>query len=436
MDDPTTRRITRPAASADLPLLGGRYLREQEIAHGGMATVYLGRDTVLERQVAIKVLRPEAERQGEEAFLREARAAAALQHPNIVDVYDAGVEGDLPYIVMEYVPGETLRDLIAREGPLPPSRAALLAARLADALGYAHRHGVVHCDIKPGNVLLPDGDEPKIVDFGIAHAANTTAALTETISGTAGYISPEQIEGVPPDGRADVYSLAAVLYEMLTGVPPFEGRTLAAVVSQKSARPPLPPSERNPAVPPTLSMIVMRGLERDRERRYPSAGEFAIALRLFADGMTQQATRRMAPRSRTHEAPTRRIADPTEGRTRAIAAPAPALPVPRRGGFPWTWLAGLGALLAVAVAAAVVFAAGLVGGGGGAASVTAPDVVNRPLNLAADEVHRVGLNVGDPIEFTAAQQPFGTVIAQDPPQGTRLPKQAAVRLKVSLGPPS
>jgi serine/threonine-protein kinase len=207
MNDPSTDRAPRRTGDG-LFTLSNRYVAEHELARGGMGTVYAGRDTVLARPVAIKVLLPEPGAEPRNEFLREARAVAALKHPHIVDVYDAGIEGETPYIVMEYVPGETLRELIERDAPLEPVKAAMLTAEIADALHYAHRRGVVHCDIKPGNILLPADDLPKIVDFGIAHSAGATATLTGTVLGTAAYIAPEQVQGQRPDGRTDVYSLA------------------------------------------------------------------------------------------------------------------------------------------------------------------------------------------------------------------------------------
>ncbi|MER3421454.1 MAG: hypothetical protein C4290_13435, partial [Chloroflexota bacterium] len=174
MTEQPTGHTPREQKTSGLFTLGGRYVAEREIAQGGMGVVYAGRDTLLERPVAIKVLRLEPGREPRDEFLREARAAAALRHPHIVDVYDAGVERDRPYIVMEYVAGETLRDRLTREGPLAPLEATVLAAEIAEALDYAHRHGVVHCDVKPGNILLSPEQGPKIVDFGIARAGAGT----------------------------------------------------------------------------------------------------------------------------------------------------------------------------------------------------------------------------------------------------------------------
>ena len=438
MNDSVTRRMPRDPDDEGHSTLGGRYIAEHELASGGMATVYVGRDTVLDRPVAIKVLRPEPGRGPRDAFLREARTIASLRHAHIVDVYDAAVEGDVPYIVMEYVPGESLRDLIARDAPLEPARAALLIAAVAEALEYAHRRGVVHCDVKPANILLPAEDLPKIVDFGIAHVGNPTAAFRDEIVGTADYISPEQVEGVAPDGRADVYALAAVLYELLTGAPPFTGRNLAAVAAQRLSRPPEPPHRRNPTVPADLSAIVMRGLARDRELRYASAAEFAIALRRFAEGFTQTITRRVPADARTSSV-TRSVARPIpeagEMRTRTVTPPAPVpIPVQRRSArTPWGVLTALGALLAAGAAAFVLLASGIFGGDGGG-TVVVPEVVNRRIDVAAEQIQGAELNVASPVQFVRGQQPLGTVIRQDPQPGAKLEPKSSVRLTVSLGP--
>ncbi len=433
MNDGVTRRVPRSPDDSALVVLGGRYAAERELARGGMATVYLGRDTLLDRPVAIKVLDPGPEQEPRDAFLREARAVAALKHPHIVGVYDAGIEGDLRYIVMEYVPGETLRDLVAREAPLDPVRAARLAATLAEALEGAHQRGVVHCDIKPGNVLLPSETTPKVVDFGIAHASDMTTTLGDTVTGTAGYISPEQVEGHTPDGRADVYSLAAVLYEMLTGSPPFEGHNLAAVAAQRLTHLPADPRERNPRVPDELATIVMRGLARDRRDRFPSAAEFESALRGFTEGQTQHLTRRIVvgqPAAST-ESLTRRVPAGAAPRVRTPAGVAPPVAV-KRGGVPWLLLAPLVAVVAGGLMAAVLLATGVIGSG--TTTATVPDVTNQRLDAAADGIHDARLNVASPVEFRQAAQPFGTVIEQNPRPGDVLKRKSDVRLTVSLGP--
>lgn len=410
-------RISPERSDPGLFTLGGRYVAEREIAQGGMGVVYAGRDALLQRTVAIKVLRLEPGRESRDEFLREARAAAALRHVHIVDVYDAGVERDLPYIVMEYVPGETLRDLLTREGPLDPLRAALLAAEIAEALDYAHRRGVVHCDVKPGNILLSPEHGPKLVDFGIARAGASTD--DGSIAGTAAYIAPEVVAGDAVDGRADVYSLAAVLYELLTGQPPHLERDLAEMIARRTRRRPLPPHERNPAVPHELSALVMRALEPDPAHRFATAAEFAAALRAFSEGVTRRITRPVAS-----------VTPSTDQATEVMPRPSAAPRAKRRA--PRLTLAVVAALLVAAIVSATMLLRGGLPGGTG--TVIVPEVINQRVDAAAEQVHASGLQVASPLELVSNPAPLGTVIGQEPPPNTPVKRGASVHLTVSTGP--
>lgn len=223
-------------ASRDLTgeVFGDRYAIQRRLARGGMADVYVARDRLLDREVAVKVLFPEFSRDETfvERFRREAQAAANLNHASIVGVYDWGERDDTYFIVMEYIEGRTLAQILATEGPLHPDRAADIASDIADGLGYAHRHGVVHRDVKPGNVLITRDGKVKVTDFGIAvAAARNDADLTKagSVMGTATYFSPEQAQGESVDARSDLYSLGCVLYQMLTGRPPFHGDNEVAI---------------------------------------------------------------------------------------------------------------------------------------------------------------------------------------------------------------
>ena len=267
-----------------------RYELHRKIARGGMADVYLAHDQLLDRPVAVKVMFPEHAREQAfvERFRREAQAAANLNHPNIVAVYDWGQQYGTYFIVMEYVDGRPLSEIIRTEGPLHPNRAAEVAADTAAALGFAHRNGVVHRDVKPGNILITPSGQVKVTDFGIAQAANANAGdnLTQagSVMGTATYFSPEQAQGHAVDPRSDLYSLGCVLYEMLTARPPFSGDTPVAVAYKHVQEQPLPPSRINPNVPSALDAIVMKLLNKDPFLRYPSAEDLRSDLRRFLDG--------------------------------------------------------------------------------------------------------------------------------------------------------
>lgn len=432
MNDHSSTRATR-ATTADAAagsVLGGRYAVRREIARGGMATVYLAEDTLLNRPVAVKVLTGDADPGSRDSFLQEARSVAKLSHPNIVEVYDAGIEGSLRYIVMQYVPGGTLRDIVAREAPLEPGRAVALTVRVADALNFGHRRGIVHCDMKPGNVLLGDHGEPKIVDFGIARTLTQSADLSELIVGTVGYISPEQVEGGAIDGRTDVYALGAMLYEMLTGTTPYTGDNLATVAAQRLVKPPVPARERNPAVPLALDDAVMRALARDPNDRFPTAKAFADALRAALGGETDMVTRRI----------TAPVGRPLGGATERIPTARPVVVAPAAGGVarhpgrrPWLFIAIAGMLAALAAALLIALAIGLADRGGTAGTATVPSVTGGLVDAAAVRIREAGLRVGS-VEVRADSSEVGTVVSQRPEAGAVLRERDGVDLVVSSGP--
>ena len=287
-------------AEQEQRVLGDRYEIHQRLARGGMAQVYLARDRSLDRPVAVKELVPEfaTDPSFVERFRREAQAAANLAHPNIVGVYDWGTQDGTYFIVMEYIDGPSLSQVIRRDGPLHPRRAAEIAGEVAAALGFAHSRGVVHRDVKPGNVLLTSTGQSKVTDFGIARALSSPDDdLTQagSVMGTATYFSPEQAQGLPVDPRSDLYSLGVVLYEMVTGRPPFNGETPLAIAYKHVQDQPAPPSTIIPDLPMGLEAIIMKLLQKRPDDRYASAEDLRADLNRFLDGSATSAERAVAP---------------------------------------------------------------------------------------------------------------------------------------------
>lgn len=282
---------TRPPPDRDLPaVLAGRYQVGPLIGQGGCAAVYRGIDRLLDRPVAIKLLawRREArspdsgepfDQEAPARLRREARAAAALNHPHVVDVHDIGWTDEYLFVVMEYLDGPTLAALLDREGRLPPERAIGITAQVCDALVAAHEIGLVHRDVTPGNILIGAGDWAKLTDFGIARVTGG-AAITATglVVGTPAYMSPEQVQGGPVDARSDLYSLGCCLYGMLTGQPPFAGHSAVETAYHHLHTPPVAPSARCPSVPAAVDDVVLTAMAKSPADRYGTAEEMAHAL--------------------------------------------------------------------------------------------------------------------------------------------------------------
>jgi beta-lactam-binding protein with PASTA domain/predicted Ser/Thr protein kinase len=275
-------------------LLGGRYQVGELLGYGGMAEVHRGRDLRLGRDVAIKTLRTDLARDAtfQMRFRREAQNAASLNHPAIVAVYDTGEERgpageELPYIVMEFVNGRTLKEVLAAEGRLMPRRALEITADICAALEFSHRHGIIHRDIKPGNVMLTQTGQVKVMDFGIARAlasGATTMTQTSAVIGTAQYLSPEQARGEPVDARSDVYASGCVLFELVCGHPPFVGDNPVSVAYQHVREDPRPPSSSNRDVTPEIDAVVLKALAKNPLNRYQSAGEMRADVMRAAAG--------------------------------------------------------------------------------------------------------------------------------------------------------
>jgi eukaryotic-like serine/threonine-protein kinase len=297
-------------------LIGERYELQELVGTGGMSSVYRAHDRLLERDVALKVLHEQYTADGDyvERFRREARSVAKLSHPNIVTVIDRGEQEGRQFIVFEYVDGENLKALVEREGPLPEQEAIELALQVARALGFAHEHGLVHRDVKPQNVLLNGDAGAKVTDFGIARSLDVQGGLTQTgtVMGTSDYIAPEQARGQPVDAQSDVYSLGAVLYELLTGEVPFPGDNFVAVAMRHINEPPPSVRERRPELSPRLDAAIRRAMAKNPRDRFASMEDFCRELQACLAGETAASaaqTMVVAPRRGR-----RRAAPPTDGR--------------------------------------------------------------------------------------------------------------------------
>ena len=434
--------------SAGPRLLAGRYQIGELLGRGGMADVHVGLDARLGRRVAIKLLKPSLANDPafRTRFRQEAQAAARMAHPTIVRVFDAGEEIardstgrelQVPFIVMEHVEGTLLKDLVA-EGPLPAEQAAHIVEGILTALEYSHRAGVVHRDIKPGNVMVTSTGQVKVMDFGIARAisdSSATIAQTSAILGTAQYFSPEQARGEAVDARTDLYSTGVVLYELLTGKPPFSGETAVATAYQHVSEAPVPPSRLNPAVTPALDAVVLHALAKDRFERFQTAGDFKHDLEAALSGKVVERVPAgddftstlfgVSPTSSAaSEAALRRLAEDDDDR------------VPRTQSRPpvaWIW-AGVAMFVVILVAAGwwifSLQAEQLVGSG---AAVEVPAVVGEHVDDAVAELQELGLT---PSQTTQSSEdvPEGIVLEQTPADGIRVGPGTTITLIVSSGP--
>ncbi|GHF58201.1 serine/threonine-protein kinase [Amycolatopsis bartoniae] len=430
-------------------LLSNRYELGDTLGYGGMSEVHHGTDIRLGREVAVKILRADLARdpQFQERFRREAQNAAALNHPAIVAVYDTGETqtefGPLPYIVMEYVKGRTLRDIVKTEGPMSQKRAMEVMADVCAALDFSHRHGIVHRDVKPANVMITDHGAVKVMDFGIARAMHDgQAAMTQTaaVIGTAQYLSPEQARGEGVDARSDVYAAGCVLYELVTGEPPFTGDSPVAVAYQHVREDPKAPSTVNPAVSAELDAIVLKALAKGPANRYQSAAEMRSDMVRVLSGQRPSAPMVMTADERTQVlnggGPPGHAAE-YEEYGEGYAEDDPARRRRRR-----TWTAVLFTVLGLALVMFFVWLSGAFDTK--AATAAVPDVRGQQQAAAEDMLRAKGFTKITPVQVSCKmlqnQQPacgpddVGKVLSTDPAAGQTVTTTTEIKVSVGAAP--
>lgn len=421
-------------------ILDQRYELEELIGGGGMADVYKARDCLLNRPVAVKILHEEFKQDKEfvDKFQREAQAAARLSHPNIVNIYDVGVADGDHYIVMEYVPGRTLKDRIRQEGHLSVSESLRVAREIAEALAHAHANNLVHCDIKPHNILMMADGHAKVADFGIARAVTeSTMTYSGNVIGSVHYFSPEQAKGTMITPKSDVYSLGVVLYEMLTGKLPFTGDNPVSIAVKHLQEEPVPVRQIDPAIPPVVEAIVSKAMSKDPAMRPTSAElvqDISQAERMLMAG--SQPMPQMAPMSQDPDA------TQVLPRVQPTQQPLPPRRAPQDEGYDEDepekeksifkskkFIAGL---LVVLLAGFFVGAFMSYGKFWSTAEVTVPDVTGKQMTLARQilEDKKLRVNVA---ETYNADVPAGQVVSQNPTAGSKVKEQRLVTIYVSKG---
>ncbi len=411
-----------------------------------MADVWVAEDRLLGRQVAVKILHGEyaASEAFVERFRREAQAAANLSHANIVAVYDWGQDGDTYFMVMELVQGRDLRDVLRSEGALLPRRVAEIGADMCVAVSVAHSQGLVHRDIKPANILLTPDGAVKVADFGIARAWDDSESLTKTgaVIGTATYFSPVQAQGATADARSDIYSVGVVMYELLTGAPPFSGESPVAVAYQHVQQAPEPPSRLNPNIPPGLEAIVLKAMAKSPDDRYQSAGDMVEDIDRLLAGQVPLA-------SPHNEAPTRMmtstnlppIPGPSEPVARYDTTPDPYdttpdtydAPVYREPGRTDRTTLTIGIIASLALLLlGIILLARLLGSGSGAGLVTVPELAGNQPASAIAELTRLGLSIEQEV-VASSDVAKGLVVGTEPPAGTEIERASFVKLLISGG---
>ncbi|HWD11582.1 MAG TPA: Stk1 family PASTA domain-containing Ser/Thr kinase [Solirubrobacteraceae bacterium] len=411
-------------------IIDERYRVISRLGSGGMADVYLAQDQLLGREVAVKLLHQHFAEDQEfvERFRREASSAAGLSHPNIVGIFDRGEWNGTYYIAMEYVAGRSLKELVREQGPLEPAAAIDIVIQILRAARFAHRRGVIHRDLKPHNVILDEEGRARVTDFGIARAGASDMTMTGSIMGTAQYLSPEQAQGYPVSAASDLYSIGVILYELLTGVVPFEGETAVAIAFKQVAAVPRAPSELNRALPPSLDAVVMRALAKDPAERYASADELIAALQREREALPAYTPAAVASaydghRTSEHAPAAGALLLAPGGQLAEDYGQPPAEDDRRRRALLW----GLAALV---LAGLVVLAIVLLQS---KHIVTVPSVRGESEQTAGATLRARGLDPA-PSLHSSATVPTGLVISQSPSPGHRVEKGSRVSIVVSAGP--
>lgn len=403
-------------------VFGKRYQVSGKVGSGGMAEVYKAYDPVLDRTVAIKVLHPHyaQEENFVARFRREAQAAANLNHPNIVNIYDWGTEDGTYFIVMEYLEGKSLKQLIDEKGALIPSMATDIAEQVLNGLEAAHAHDVVHRDIKPHNIIITPDGKVKVTDFGIARAG-ASSALTQTgsIVGTAQYVSPEQAQGLPAEAQSDLYSLGIVLYEMLTGEVPFEGENPVSVAVKQINEAPRSPRSLNPSIPKSLEAIVLKALAKDPAQRYQSAYEMKEDLQRYAQGLPVKKPRLSKAEKADFNGKT--IVMPTQ-------KPGEYRKATRKKRRVLPWIALVIVMLAMTGVGAWAIYNFVI-----AKTITVPNVVGKSVESAREIVEEEGLRLEEKERVFSDTIAADNVISQDPEEGEKLRRGGVVEVIVSGG---
>lgn len=417
-------------------VLDNRYRIIDKIGVGGMADVYRGEDTLLGRPVAIKILHANFANDDEfvSRFKREAQAAGKLNHPNIVNMYDVGFDQDLHYIIMEYVDGKTLKEYITEKGRLSIDEAVKFTIAIGEGLEHAHAMGIVHCDIKPHNVIITRTGRVKVTDFGIARAMNSTNTVmyTNSIMGSAHYLSPEQASGKTIDGSTDIYALGVVLYEMLSGKVPFEGETPIAVALKHVREKVIPPTRYNPSIPPLLESVVLKALSKDPKDRFESISDMMSDLRL-SQGFTMSKTQRHEP----YDFATQMIpaVDPdamdefsTDDDTTSKEVKKKTM-LSKIASIPQKYI-----VLSAAVIFLIAFLGAFLSYGNfwSNTTVDVPNVVGKQVSVAKNMLEDKHLRVSTS-EVTNTDIPAGQVISQTPGAGEKVKEQRTIHLVVSKG---